>query len=360
MVTNKMEVRIMLVDDAPETLSLLTNMLQENGFHVLAFPSGELALKAIKKSPPDLLLLDVSMPSMDGFQVCDAIKADKTLPEFPVIFLSGLTNQEEKARAFEAGGVDFVTKPVHLEELMARITNHLCLGELQFKLQMQNSSLEKLVVAQVGEIQHSQMSTIFALAKLAEARDPDMNGHLERVQDYCRLLAVGLGTSKYQNYINDTFVDTIYYASPLHDIGKITIADRILLKPGKLTSKEMVVMQTHAEAGAEALAEVYQKYPQNYFIKMGIDIAAAHHERWDGQGYPKGLSEEQIPLVARIMKVADVYDALRSSRCYKQPFDHAASLQIIAEGQGKEFDPIIADVFFKIAGRFDEIYTQVH
>jgi putative two-component system response regulator len=201
------------------------------------------------------------------------------------------------------------------------------------------------VAEQVREISESQMSTIFALAKLAEYRDVDTGGHLERVQDYCRLLAAELYKGEYAKQINDAFIATIYQASPLHDIGKVAIPDKILLKPGKLTDDEFVIMKTHTTIGATALSEVFAKYSRNYFIRMGIEIARWHHERWDGKGYPDGLAQDKIPLAARIMKLVDVYDALRSKRCYKNAIGHATACDIIFAGSATEFDPVVTDAF---------------
>jgi putative two-component system response regulator len=352
---DKKQISIMIVDDAPQNLTLLNNMLQKRGYHVFAFPSGDLAIKAVKKTPPDLILLDINMPEMNGYQVCETIKSDKSIPDFPIIFLSALTEVDDKVKAFRVGGVDYISKPFQFEEVDARVRTHLRIRELQNQLELSNKNLQIKVAEQVKEISESQMSTIFALARLAEYRDVITGMHLERVQEYCRLLADSLRKSVYGSQISDEFVTTIYHASPLHDIGKVGIPDSILLKPGELTEKEFEIMKTHTDIGARALSEVLTKYSGNYFIRMGIEVARSHHERWDGKGYPEQLVGVQTPLAARIMKLVDVYDALRSKRSYKDAFDHQTAYRIIVDGKGTEFDPVVSEAFVSLEKEFDRI-----
>jgi len=349
--------RIMVVDDTAENLRLLENLLSERGYRVFALPNGEMALRAAAKSPPDLILLDIDMPGLNGYEVCSRLKGDPDLAEIPIIFISALSETTDKVRAFEVGGVDYVTKPIKFGEVAARVATHLKIRALQAKLEENNRRLEEIVRDQVKQISESQMATIFALAKLAENRDTDTGEHLERVQEYCRVLAKALrGSSSYAGLIADDFIANIHQASPLHDIGKVAIPDEVLLKPGKLTEGEFEVMRTHATIGAQTLMAVLERYPENAFIRMGIDIARYHHERWDGGGYPDGLGGEAIPLSARVMAVADVYDAFRSDRCYRSALSHEATRGIILEGRGSQFDPIITDKFQELEGTFQGIY----
>ena len=349
----------MVVDDVPQNVELLTNMLEAHGYRVFAFIKGELALNAAKKNPPDLFLLDVRMPGLDGYQVCEKLKADPELTKIPVVFLSALSDLDDKITAFHAGGVDYITKPFQFEEVLIRVRTHLKIKELQEKLELYNNNLQQLVAEQVKEISEAQMSIIFALAKLAEYRDADTGGHLERVQEFCRLLAEALQKdSPYKNQIDPKYVANIFLASPLHDIGKVAIPDRILLKPDKLNDEEFAVMKTHAIIGAEYLEEVLTKYPKNAFIKMGVEVARFSHERWDGKGYPLGLAGEAIPLSARIMALADVYDALRSKRCYKKPVDHKIAFQVIVDASGTQFDPVIVEAFVKLSDAFNNYYRE--
>lgn len=351
--------RIMVVDDTPQNLRLLENLLVERGYRVFALPSGEMALRAAAKSPPDLVLLDIDMPGLNGFEVCQKFKADRRLVEIPIIFISALCDTADKVRAFEVGGVDYVTKPIKFDEVAARVATHLKIRALQASLEDHNRHLQEIVAAQVKKISESQMATIFALAKLAENRDTDTGEHLERVQEYCRVLALGLQQSScYSPVISDEFVADICQASPLHDIGKVAIPDHVLLKPGRLSQEEFEVMKAHAAIGAQTLMAVLARYPENAFVRMGIDIARSHHERWDGKGYPEGLAGADIPLAARLMAVVDVYDAFRSDRCYRRGLDHEATRTIVLEGRGTQFDPMITDKFLELEEAFREIFAR--
>ena len=352
---------IMVVDDTPANLRLLQELLRAKGYRVLAFPEGQLALHAAAKSPPDLILLDINMPGMDGFTVCARLKANEELKKIPVLFISALTETAEKVRAFSVGGVDYVTKPFQIEEVHARVETHLRLRRMQSELEMHNLHLEELVRAKVAEISDSQLATIIAVSKLAESRDDDTGHHVERTRIFCELLARKMrGNPRYAGIINPAFVDNIYNASAMHDIGKVGILDNILLKPDKLTPEEFEVMKTHTVIGAHALQTARRKYPGNAFLNTGIDIARSHHETWDGSGYPDGLAGEDIPLCARIMAVADVYDALRSKRPYKPAFTHEESRRTILDGAGRHFDPAVTDAFVAVEADFARIREELH
>ncbi len=346
----------MVVDDTPANLKLLQEMLQGDGYRVLTFPRGAMALNAAAKNPPDLVLLDISMPEMNGFEVCERIKADERLKEVPVLFISALDEVKDKVRAFSVGGQDYVTKPFQAEEVRARVKTHLHLRSLQVELERYSHHLEQLVEEKIQEISESQMATILALSNLAESRDDDTGHHIERTRTYCKGLAVELRRSaKYEGYIGDAFIGNLYQAAPLHDIGKVGIGDAILLKPGRLTAEEFNIMKTHTLIGAGTLRRIHARYPKNAFLQMGIAIAQSHHERWDGGGYPDGLAGETIPLSARIMALADVYDALRSKRTYKEAFSHERSCAIILEGEGTHFDPAVIQAFRVIESEFAAI-----
>jgi putative two-component system response regulator len=344
---------ILVVDDTPANLTLLANMLKEKGCKIRPVPNGKLALKIVENEAPDLILLDINMPDMSGYEVCRRLKADRRFSEIPVIFISSLTETLDKVEAFTSGGVDYITKPFQFEEVEARLRTHINLRRSQI-------FLEELVKEKVKEISDSQMSTIFALSKLAESRSTDMEKHLERVQKYCRALAERLSLeSPYKTTIDGEFICNISNASPLHDIGKVAISDAILLKPGRLTPEEFDTMKTHTLIGAKTLEDVKNLYPGNEFINMGISIARSHHERWDGNGYPDHLAGEAIPLAARIMAVADVYDALRSRRCYKEPLARPQCKEIIRTGSGTQFDPILVEAFIFLEADFDRIGCEL-
>jgi putative two-component system response regulator len=352
--------KIIVVDDTPANLELLTEMLKTQGYNVRSASNGKFAIQAAKNNPPDLILLDINMPEMNGYEVCKLFKSDEALREIPVIFISAMSDTSEKLEAFSTGGVDYITKPFHLEEVYARVATHLKLHRLQTEMKEYNEKLQKVVKEQVKEISDSQMATIFAIAKLAESRDDDTGKHLERVQMICRAIALKLSMHKsYSTLITRTYAENIFYACPLHDIGKVAIPDNILLKPGKLTSEEFEIMKTHAALGAETLSEVLDKYPNNYFIKMGIAIARHHHERWDGKGYPDGLAKNNIPLSARIMSVVDVYEAVRSKRCYKPSLAHKETCDIVIQGAGTQFDPDITAAFWEIHEEIQRIYESI-
>lgn len=348
--------QIMVVDDEPVNLRLMDELLSRRGYSVRLFRGGRLALAAARQDPPDLILLDVTMPEMDGFDFCRRLRTDTALSAIPVIFLSALDQSENKLAAFESGGFDYVTKPFEAEEMQARIETHLRLHELRIRVTEQNGKLEEVVKEQSREIASAQMATIFALAKLADSRDNETGEHLERVQILCGLLAADLGVaSVYSHHITDNFVRNIFHASPLHDIGKVSIPDAILRKPGPLTPEEFTIMQGHTKRGAETLQLVLDRYPANGFIRMGIDIARSHHEKWNGDGYPDGLRGDEIPLSARIMAVADCYDALRSRRRYKRGSSHESCRDFIMRGSGHQFDPEIVRAFCNVQESFRRV-----
>ena len=353
--------KILIVDDSPEAIVVLDNALSKHYKRQVAL-SGEKAIKLLEASEelPDLILLNVMMPGMDGYEVCRYLKKDERLKEIPVIYLSALTGTKDKVKAFEQGGVDYIEKPFQLEEVRARVETHLKLSYFQKELEAYNDNLKQMVEEKVKEISESQIATIFAMAKLAESRDNDTGDHLKRIQIFCWLIAEKLSIhSKYKDKINWDFIDILQKASPLHDIGKVGVRDVILLKPGKLTPEEFEEMKQHTSIGANTLREVYQKYPGNYFIKIGIEIAESHHEKWDGSGYPEGLCGNEIPLSARIMALADVYDALRSKRVYKHAYSNEKTREIIIQESGKHFDSLIVEIFLEFEQEFDKVYTSL-
>jgi len=355
---------ILVVDDTPANLTLLAKMLGDKGYRVRPVPSGSLALKTAHGDPPDLMLLDISMPEMDGFEVCRLMKDDPRLRDVPVIFISALTETEGKLKAFRRGGVDYITKPFQIEEVEARVETHLKLRRAQAELERYNRYLEQLVEEKVKEISESQLATIFAMVKLAESRDDETGTHIWRVREYCLSIANALrDRDEFHEALTDPIVRDLYNAAPLHDIGKVGISDTILLKPDRHTPEEFEIMKTHTTIGARTLEGVRASYPKNSFIAMGAEIAHSHHERWDGTGYPRGLAGTAIPLPAQIMSIADVYDALRSPRRYKQAFDHATSVRIITEGDGRtkptHFNPALLPVFVAVAPEFDAIYGRL-
>jgi putative two-component system response regulator len=355
---------ILVIDDTPANLTLLANMLKDRGYRVRPVPDGRLGLQAARREPPELILLDINMPGMDGYEVCREIKAAPELRDIPVIFISANTEVLDKVKAFSVGGVDYITKPFQFEEVRARVETHLEIRRLRVQTQDLNHQLEQRVCAQVREISESQLATILALAKISERRDEDTGNHIFRVQRYCRALAECLRKDgAYEPALDENFVGTIFHASALHDIGKVGLADNILLKPGRLTDDEFETMKKHTLIGAETLQTVLDIYPRNAMLKMGRDIACSHHERWDGSGYPHGLAGDEIPVAARIVALADQYDALRNRRPYKPGFDAEKTYSIITEGDGrsspKHLDPLVLSAFKSIVTEFEGIFEEL-
>jgi putative two-component system response regulator len=358
---------LLIVDDTTANLRLLSSLFSEKGYKVRSVINGQMALTAVRADPPDLILLDINMPDMNGYQVCELLKADESLADIPVIFISALDDLQDKVKAFTTGGVDYITKPFQTEEVLSRVKTHLTLRRTQNELLQArndlleiNHHLEERVQKQVKQISSSHLATIFAMAKLAESRDSDTGRHLDRVRYLSRILTQELGKNeKYHEKIGQQFIDNVFEASALHDIGKVGIPDAILLKPGKLTAEEFEIMKTHTTIGSDPLRLVDEEFPGNALIRMGIDIVEGHHEKWDGTGYPHGLKGETIPLVARIVALVDVYDALTSVRPYKAAFTHVESREIIVKDSGAHFDPELVACFLKVEDQFATIREKI-
>lgn len=356
---------IMVVDDTPANLELLVEMLRGQGYRVQAFARGALALQAARRRAPDLVLLDLNMPEMSGFDVCRELKALSTTTDVPIIFISAQTDTPDKVAAFGLGAVDFVSKPFQFAEVQARVATHLRLRGLTRELEQHKTRLEIDVEEKASALANAQQATILALVQLASSRDDDSGGHIDRTRAFCRRLALALRdlphpTRLGEPVIDDTFVDHVYEASALHDVGKVGIPDAILLKRSRLTEAEFEVMKSHVVIGANTLSAVLAQYPGNPFLSIGLEICRHHHERWDGTGYPDALAGEAIPLSARIMAVADVYDALRAGRPYKPGLDHAAAVRAILHGDERtspeHFDPWVLKAFAAVADDFAALY----
>lgn len=351
---------ILIADDIESNRDLLCRRLGKMGFRLLTANNGREVLASLEQASVDLVLLDLMMPIMDGIEVLQQMRRDTRHHDIPVIMITANDDVENAVRCIDMGAEDYLVKPFNHTMLRARV--NACLErkrlrdqEVRYRgrIKRQNDELEERVRRQVREISESQLATIFAMSKLAESRDPETGKHLERMREYCRLLSRQLGRMPaYYAEIDDTFVENIYAASPLHDIGKVGVDDAVLLKPGKLTEEEWVLMRRHPVLGADTLREVDRQHPGNSFIRVGIDIAESHHEKWDGTGYPYGKRGRDIPLVGRILALGDVYDALTSQRCYKKAFSHEKSRSIIEEGEGRHFDPDVVQAFREVETEF--------
>jgi len=351
---------ILIVDDSAENLAVLNELLQPI-YRVRIANSGEKALQVAVSDPkPDLIMLDVMMPGMDGYEVFTRLRADPSTCDIPVIFVTAMDSTEAEMRGLEAGAVDYITKPVVPLLVLARIHTQLELKQAHDYLRNQNSFLEAEVARRMGENQLTQDVSILALAHLAETRDPETGNHLRRTQGYVHALADHLQHHpRFSALLTPANITLLTKSAPLHDIGKVGIPDSILLKPGKLTPKEWEIMKTHAQMGSQAIEQAERDITQPVkFLMLAKEITHWHHERWDGSGYPDGLAGDAIPISARLMALADVFDALINRRVYKEPFSFATARDIIAAESGRQFDPDVVEAFLEIFDIFVTIATR--
>jgi putative two-component system response regulator len=349
--------RVLVVDDSADNLILMAGML-EGTYKVKVAKSGERALVLAAAQPhPDIILLDVMMPHMDGYEVCERLKSNPETAAIPVIFLTARTAPEDETHAFRCGAVDFITKPINPDVVMSRVHAHLQAKLMADWLRDKNDFLEHEVQRRTQELTAIQDVTIRVMSSLAETRDNETGNHIRRTQNYVKLLALKLrDRGLHQDLLTDSFVESLYKSAPLHDIGKVGIPDSILLKPGPLTPEEWAIMCTHPALGKESIERAEEDLGlQVDFLKIAKQIAYSHHEKWDGSGYPLGLHGPEIPLPARLMALADVYDALISRRVYKPAMSHAKAVDIIQQGSGQHFDPDIVETFLDAQAEFSEI-----
>jgi len=340
---------ILIVDDLDANVRLLARILTSAGYTSIASTMNPLEVCELHREHRyDLILLDLLMPGMDGFQVMEGLKAIEPDGYLPVIVITAQPGH--KLRALQAGAKDFISKPFELPEVLARVHNMLEVRLLDRQLHSYNDVLEQRVRERTADLKESYLETIFTMTLAAEYRDEDTGAHVRRISYYCRELARMLG-------MDEEFVDKIFFASPMHDVGKIGIPDDILLKPGGFTPAEWEIMKQHTSIGAKILGNGKSPY-----LMMGAEIALNHHERWDGGGYPNGKRGEDIPLSARIMNICDIYDALRSKRPYKPAFDHAKTMDIITLGDGRtrpeHFDPAVLAAFKQNHQSFRDVFEQ--
>jgi putative two-component system response regulator len=347
--------KILIVDDERFYINVLVELLQ-NQYTLYIAKNGEQAIKRSVETPPDLILLDIMMPEIDGYQTCLKIKQNPKLSNIPIIFLTGITDLESETKAFEYGAVDFISKPIAPPTVKARIKTQLSLLNARKALEQQNQLLEEKVRERTHEIELVQDAAIYSLSMLAEARDQDTGEHIQRTQEFVKALAQKLQQHpKFKSFLNDKTIEELYKSAPLHDIGKIAVPDHILKKPGKLTAEERVEMEKHTLHGGNAIRDAEKRSGSSSFLRFAREIAYSHQEKWDGSGYPEGLKAEQIPVSARLMAVADVYDALVNKRVYKPAFSHENAVDYITQQKGLHFDPDMVDAFIQIQSEFKDI-----
>ena len=345
---------ILVVDDTPENLTMMSFLLKDR-YKVKVANHGQKALRIAASEPqPDLILLDIMMPEMDGYEVCRQLQQDPQTRNIPIIFLKAKASVEDEEFGLGLGVVDYITKPISPPVVLARVKTHLSLKASADFLRSKSDYLEQEVAKRTREISAVQDVTILAMASLAETRDNETGNHIRRTQHYVKALAEALRQQpKFATVLDDHTIAMLFKSAPLHDIGKVGIPDRILLKPGRYEPEEFAIMQRHPLLGLQAIEHAEQSLGTSVdFLRVAKEIAYGHHEKWDGSGYPQGLVGEAIPLSARLMAVADVYDALISRRVYKERMPHQQAAEIIAQGRGSHFDPDVVDAFFQIEQTF--------
>lgn len=329
--------RVLVAEDDCVSADLLTGALEEFGYEVTSVADGGAAFEQVRTGRFRLVVSDWEMPMLSGAELCRQIRRRPLSGYIYVILVTSHDDMRHMVEGLEAGADDFLAKPFHPEELRARLRA----GERLLSLE-------------------SRDLTIFSLAKLAESRDQDTGDHLERIREYCRILAEELSLwPKFRDEVDGEYVQLLYLTSPLHDIGKVAIPDRVLLKPGRLTAEEFEVMKQHAVYGGQTLEAAVLAHPEAKFLAMARDIALSHHERYDGRGYPRGLKGDDIPLCGRITALADVYDALTSKRVYKPRYSHQTARSLVIDGQGTQFDPDIVEAFLRRESEFVEIHNRL-
>lgn len=351
---------LLIVDDEPINIAVLSDILKHQ-YRILVARDGAQALaRAGGNVTPDLVLLDIMMPDMDGLEVCRQLKSNPATADIPVIFVTAMSQDVDESAGFAAGAVDYVTKPVRPAIVLARVKAQLELQWHRKQLAEQNQTLDRLVRERTAEVANTQQVTILAMATLAETRDNETGNHIRRTQFYVKALAEQLRRQGEYPELTDDNIELLYRSAPLHDIGKVGIPDSILLKPGKLDEQEFEIMKTHAELGGAAIEEAEKALgdSETSFLRYARQIAHCHHEKWDGSGYPQGLAGEAIPLAGRLMALADVYDALISKRVYKAPFSHEQAKELLIKGRAQHFDPAVVDAFLAIETTFVEIATR--
>ena len=345
--------KIVVVDDSKANLTIARNMLVDR-YDVFTVTSGEKLFMLLEKLIPDIILLDIGMPDMDGYDVIKILKESEKTASILVIFLTALIDPESEVKGLDLGAIDYIFKPFSKELLLKRIEMHLLLESQKQELLNYSVNLERMVQEKTRTVFELKDAILSTVAELVECRDDITGGHIERTQSYLRLLVhFLLEDNIYTEEISQWDIKLFVMSSQLHDVGKISVRDSILQKPGKLTDEEFAEMKKHAAFGKRIIERIEKKTKENAFLQYAKVLAGSHHEKWDGTGYPDGLKGKDIPLPGRLMALADVYDALTNERPYKKAFSHKEAVEIIREGVGKHFDPDIAGVFLKHEREFE-------
>lgn len=346
-----MKKTVLVIDDDKSNLIIAQKLLSED-YRVAAVNSGAKGLEYLSKNEPSLILLDIQMQEMDGFEVMNKLRAHETWCKIPVIFLTADRSSETEEKCFDMGAVDYIGKPFVPQIMQKRVTRTIELEEYR-------KSLEKMVVSQLAQITRMQHDVIVTMANVIESRDGTTGEHVKRTSTYTMLLAEKmLEKGLYKEQLTVEFLEHMRNAAPLHDIGKITIPDAVLTKPGKLTYEEYETIKTHAKAGAEMLRKNMNHMVSPDFLQVACDMAHYHHEKWNGKGYPEGLTGENIPLSARILAITDVFDALVSKRQYKPGMSIDEAFAIMEKDRGESFEDVLLDAFFETRGELERLLTE--
>lgn len=339
---------ILIVDDTEENIDVLVELLKHQ-YSLLVALDGRRALELAEKFDPDLILLDIMMPEMDGYEVCRKLKVRDKTKHIPVIFLTAMSEVEDEALGIQLGAVDYIRKPFNPLIIQSRIKSNLLHKNYQ-------NELERQVLERTEKIEKTKEVIIKSMGVIAEYRDPETGAHIKRTQNYVKIMADYLSRlEQYEDVLTEEYRYSLFKSAPLHDVGKVSIPDAILMKPGKLSSEEFEIMKEHTTKGKSAIEAIMVDLPNETFLIHAREIAFSHHEKWDGSGYPLGLKGMEIPLSGRIMAIADVYDALINKRVYKEAFSHEKAKQIILEGRGSHFDPEMVDAFIALEYEFNNI-----
>ena len=346
-----MQRTIFVIDDNETNLIVAREVLMDH-YRVMTLPSAAKMFSLLEKVLPDLILLDIKMPKIDGFEALARLKNNASYADIPVIFLTNISDAAVEARGFQLGVVDFIIKPFSAPVLLNRIKTHLDIDKI---IRERTSEIEH----QKEQLQHMHNSIVYVVADMVEKRDQETGGHIERTTEFLRILLdgmlkEGINTKEICDYDFELFVSS----ARLHDVGKITISDIILNKPGKLTDEEMEIMKTHAKEGELIIDKIVFRAGDKKFLQYAKLFAGYHHENWNGKGYPHGLAGNDIPFQGRIMAFADVYDALISARPYKKPFTHEEAVNIIMGKSGTQFDPLISEIFYDVSDQFKTVSSN--
>jgi putative two-component system response regulator len=341
---------ILIVDDCSANLAVLSEMLRKAGYIARPVNSARNAVSAIEELLPDLILLDISMPEIDGFVLCSMLKRNANTRDIPVIFITGMNSMEDKVKGFQLGAVDYIEKPFAIEEVTMRVNTHLKMYKMQQELEAYNKKLYKIINDQIGKIYEGHKNVVEAMVKLYTLSDHAVEEHMERVGENCRILALSLQlSSQFAEQITNSFIDGIEKAALIHDIGLIAIGNRIVDLPQALmTKEEESLYRSHTTIGAKVLNEVYELNPDNEYIRMAVNIAKHHHEQWDGNGFPTGIAGKEIPICARIVAIVENYDSLLQGWGLERPYTPAESMEVIKKNAGILYDPEIVAIFYKV------------